>query len=58
MLKIKNPQVLTRTKKQTGKSNISLDKARFALPAGKRKSKTGKIYYEYRKNRSDIKDMV
>jgi len=40
---------------QVGKSNISRDKKRNALLAGKRKSKTGKIYYEYRKNRSDLK---
>ncbi len=39
---------------QTGKSNIARDKKREALMPGKRISKTGKIYYEFRKNRSDL----
>lgn len=39
--------------KQKGKES-ALDKKRTALPAGKRISKFGKIYYEYRKNRSDL----
>ena len=33
--------------------NRSLDKKRIALPPGKRISRAGKIYYEYRSNRSD-----
>lgn len=41
-------------KTQVGKSNISRDKKRNALPSGKRLSKFGKIYYEGRKNRSDL----
>lgn len=39
---------------QTGKiKNLKEDKLRKAKLPGKRKSKSGKIYYEYRKNRSD-----
>jgi len=45
---------LTRTKHQTGTSDKKRDKSRKAMPPGKRISKTGKIYYEYRKSRSDI----
>jgi len=41
---------------QTGKTNALKDKKRNALLPGKRKSKAGKIYYEYRKNRSDKKN--
>jgi len=40
---------------QTGKSDKSRDKKREALLPGKRISKTGKTYYEYRKSRSDKK---
>jgi len=39
---------------RTGKTNISKDKKRSALTSGKRVSKTGKIYYEKRMNRSDL----
>ena len=39
---------------QRGKSNKRVDKRRGALPPGKRISKTGKVYWESRKNRSDI----
>lgn len=39
--------------KQRGFTNIELDKKRQALPPGKRKSASGKTYYEYRVNRSD-----
>lgn len=41
-------------KKQTGKSNKDIDAKRKALAPGKRISKTGKIYFESRKNRSDL----
>lgn len=34
--------------------NRKSDYKRKAKPAGKRISKTGRIYYEYRRNRSDI----
>lgn len=40
---------------QTGKSIKEIDIKRKALMPGKRRSKTGKIYYEYRKNRTDKK---
>lgn len=40
---------------QTGGSSIKADRRRKALPPGKRKSASGKIYYERRKNRSDVK---
>lgn len=45
---------LKKSTHQTGKSNIPRDRKRDALMPGKRLSKTGKIYYENRKNRSDI----
>ena len=40
-------------KRQTGTSNKKLDILRQARPAGKRTSKDGNVYYEYRANRSD-----
>jgi len=40
--------------KQVGTSNIRRDKARDALRPGKRISETGKVYWEKRKNRSDV----
>lgn len=42
-------------KKQTGKTNLKIDSKRKAKPVGKRISKNGKVYYEYRKNRTDVK---
>ena len=40
---------------QTGnRMSISRDYARKSLPPGQRISKTGKIYWETRKNRTDI----
>jgi len=39
---------------QTGKTNKVVDKRRTALPPGKRISRNGKIYWEGRKNRSDL----
>lgn len=44
--------------KQIGKSIKSIDKLRKALKPGKRISKSGNIYYESRKNRSDLKDNI
>lgn len=38
---------------QRGTSNIEKDKKRQALAPGKRKSASGRTYYEYRANRSD-----
>lgn len=43
-----------RSNRQTGSSNRKRDKQRKALAPGKRKSATGKTYYERRKNRSDV----
>lgn len=39
--------------RQVGKTTVWKDKLLPALPPGKRVSKDGKIYYEFRKNRSD-----
>lgn len=39
--------------KQTGQSNEKVDAARWAISPGKRRSKSGNIYWETRKNRSD-----
>lgn len=39
---------------QTGKSFIPLDRLLKAKPPGKRRTKKGSEYYEYRKNRSDM----
>lgn len=38
---------------QVGKTNIKRDAVRKALAPGKRISKSGKVYWETRKNRSD-----
>ena len=41
--------------KQTGRiKSIGRDLKRVALPPGKRVSKSGRTYYEKRKNRSDL----
>lgn len=53
--KLKEPQVVTVQSYQTGKTkNILMDRKRKALPPGWRISKSGKRYYESRKNRSDM----
>jgi len=52
----KNQRRHLRTLKQSGKGpNIKNDAARKALLPGKRISKTGKTYWETRRNRSDQK---
>ncbi len=43
----------TSTTRQTGSSSSIRDRARKALSPGRRVSKTGSVYYERRKNRSD-----
>jgi len=58
VIDIKKGVVLKAKKRQTGESVEKNDKKRTALGAGKRKSASGKIYYEYRKNRSDIKKKI
>lgn len=40
---------------QTGKTNIHFDKLLKAKPPGWRKSRSGKKYFEARKNRSDLR---
>jgi len=49
----KNLRVLPQIQK--GKVNKSIDASRKALKPGKRISKTGKVYWETRANRSDFK---
>ena len=44
-----------KTLNQTGvRKSLKRDRSRAALKPGKRVSKTGKIYWETRKNRSDL----
>ena len=43
----------TSTTRQTGSSSSVRDRARKALAPGRRVSRTGRVYYERRKNRSD-----
>mgnify|MGYP000002778050 CR=1 FL=1 len=57
--KKKSGEVLKPAKRQIGKSkSIERDKKLKALPPGKRRSRSGKIYYEYRQNRSDLRSGV
>lgn len=49
----KNQRRSLSTLEQVGKTTLSRDKKRKALAPGKRISKTGKIYWETRTNRSD-----
>jgi len=44
-----------RVTKRTGLSDRTRDFQRFALLPGKRISATGKVYYENRRNRSDVR---
>lgn len=48
------PQVLKFVRRQTKRTHPKRDKRRKALHPGKRKSGWGNIYYEYRRNRSDM----
>jgi len=53
--RIVRPVVIKVIRKQSGvRKSISRDRKRKALPPGKRRSKTGRIYWETRKNRSDL----
>lgn len=52
VVKIGTPRPVQRVH-QTGKSDVARDKKLAALAPGKRISKNGNVYYEYRKNRSD-----
>lgn len=49
----RTPKVKKIANHQVGKSDKKRDKVRKALPPGKRISKTGRKYYETRRNRSD-----
>ena len=52
----KKPKVVYVKNRQIGKrKSIKRDRQRKALPPGKRISKRGKAYYEYRRNRTDKK---
>ena len=51
-------RVLTKGKYQVGKTHKIADAKRYAMPSGKRRSKAGNIYYEYRKNRTDMNGSV
>jgi len=53
-IKRRKPKVVYSRKHQTGKSIKYIDEKRTALPPGKRISKTGKVYWESRKSRSDL----
>lgn len=49
------PRTIKVSEHQTGKpKSRNRDKRRRALPPGKRVSRTGKIYWENRRNRSDM----
>ena len=51
----KSLEINEKVTKQTGRiKSIGRDLKRIALPPGKRVSKSGKIYYERRVNRSDL----
>jgi len=55
-VRFKNLRDNLKVLKQVGTSNKKRDLNRKALMPGKRISKTGKVYWETRKNRSDLKD--
>lgn len=46
------------TNHQRGKSRTKRDKKRKALPPGLRRSRNGKLYYEARKNRTDLHGLI
>jgi len=48
-------RVLKASRRQTGTSNYQRDKAQKAMQPGKRRSARGRIYYEHRRNRSDLR---
>lgn len=50
-----NSGVVRRSKRQTGSSNRMYDLRQGALPPGLRVSKSGRLYTERRRNRSDVK---
>lgn len=54
-IKLRSLRKNLRTLPQVGTTDKKIDEARKALMPGKRISKTGKVYWETRKNRSDSK---
>ena len=57
--KYKRAKVLKVVRRQTGtRKSVNRDAARKAMPPGKRRSKSGKVYYEYRKNRTDLRGRI
>lgn len=52
-MKKKKPQVVYKRDRQIGPTDVYRDKRRKAMPSGKRISKAGNVYYEYRRNRTD-----
>lgn len=58
MAKRSKRKLLYAYKSQRGKTNKRLDRKRKALKPGKRRSSRGKVYYERRKNRSDLKKRI
>ena len=47
-------KMLKSSNRQTGTSVLEIDRQLKALPPGKRMSENGNVYYEYRKNRTDL----
>jgi hypothetical protein len=44
---------------QTGKrKSLRMDRKRRALPPGKRRSRTGRIYWETRRSKSDLRRRI
>ena len=52
-IKVKSLRENIRKLDQVGKTNLKRDAVRKALMPGKRISKTGNVYWETRRNRSD-----
>lgn len=50
--------VLRRVNYQRGTTTISRDRKLSALPPGKRRSRSGRTYWETRKNRSDRRKRI
>lgn len=51
---INRPMTVKRARSQTGKTNNEWDERYSAMAPGIRKAKSGKLYSERRKNRSDM----
>jgi len=52
----KKPRVVKIVRRQTGtRVSLKRDQKRRALYPGKRLSRSGKTYYEYRRNRTDLR---